>query len=124
MSAQMIAVPSGLLDSLQPIARDRGQSVETVVEEAVREYLREQRHAYLLAEMGRFRQRHAELLVGYRGQFVAMRDGQVIDQDFDGGALDARVHREHGEQPVLIVQVTETPEQEFTLRNPKLEVAP
>jgi hypothetical protein len=124
MSAQAIALPSELFNSLEQIARERGQSVESVAEEVVREYLREQRHAYLLVEMERFRQLHAELLKDYRGQFVAMRDGQLIDHDPDGGALDARMHRAHREQPILIVQVTETPEQEFTIRSPRLETAP
>jgi predicted transcriptional regulator len=124
MGAQVVALPSELLDSLQQIARDRGQSVEHVVEEVVREYLREERHAYLLSEMERFRNQHAELLARYRDQYVAMRDGQLIDRDADGSALYARVRRQHGEQPILIVQVTESPEQEFTVRNPKLETAP
>ena len=124
MSAQTIALPSELVHSLEQIARERGQSVEYVAEEVVREYLREQRHAYLLAEMDRFRQRHAELLKDYRGQFVAMRDGQMLDSDADGGTLYARIHQAHGDLPVLIVQVTETPEQEFTIRNPRLEIAP
>jgi predicted transcriptional regulator len=124
MSAQAIALPSELVDSLEQIARERGQSVQQVVEEVVREYLREERHSFLLAEMERFRTQHAELRASHPDQYVAMRDGLILDSDADGGALYARVSRQHGEQPILIVKVTETPEQEFTVRNPRLETAP
>ena len=85
------------------------------------QFLREQRHTRLMAEMERFRAQHAELLEVYRGQFVGFYDGKVLDRDEDGGALYARLRHQHGDLPILIVQVTETPEQEVTVRNPKLE---
>ena len=124
MSAQAIELPSELVNSLEQIARERGQSLERVAEEVVREYLREQRHAYLLAEMERYRSQHAALKASHFGQYVAMREGRMLDSDADVGALDARIHRKYGGQPVLIVKVTETPEQEFTVRSPKLETTP
>jgi hypothetical protein len=122
VSAQTIAIPSELLESLQQIAQDSGRSVEDLVEDVFREYLRDQRHAYLMGEMDRFRSRHADLLRSYRGRYITMRDGQVIDNDSDGGTLYARVREQHGEQPILIVQVTESPEQEYTILNPRLEM--
>jgi hypothetical protein len=123
MSTQSITLPPQLLNPLQQIASEKGRSVETLVEELVSGYLREQRHTQLLAEMERFRAQHVELLTKYRDEFIAMREGRVLDHDADGGALYARLRRQHGDLPILIVQVTETPEQEFTVRNPKLETA-
>ncbi len=122
MSTQ-ITLSSQLLDPLRQIASEKGRSVEAIVEEVVADYLRHQRHALLLAEMERFRARHVELLAKYRGQYIGLREGRVLDDDSDGGALYARLRRQHGDLPILIVQVAETPEQEFTIRNPRLETA-
>jgi hypothetical protein len=121
MSAETITLPPQLLSPLQQIAREKGQSVEAVVEDLVRDFLRDQRHAHLLVEMERFRAQHAELLARFPSQYVGMRDGQVLDHDPDGGLLYARLRRQYGELPILIVQVTQTPEQEITVLSPKLE---
>ncbi len=124
MSAQtIITLSPQLAQPLQQIAQERGQSVEAVVESLIAEYLREQRHTRLLAEMEQFRTQHPHLLAAYRGQFVGMRDGQVLDHDADGGALYTRLRRQYGDTPILIVEVADSPEQEFTVRNPRLETA-
>ncbi|MCS6846055.1 MAG: DUF5678 domain-containing protein [Caldilineales bacterium] len=101
---------TGLLEAL---AQQQQTSIQTIVEDLIERFLREQRHASLLEEMERFRQLHPELLARYRGQYVAMVGGQVVDSDLDGGELYMRVVRRYGDQPVLIVEVTEQPEQEF-----------
>lgn len=98
---------------LQALAKQQQAPVETIVEELIDRFLREQHHASLLQEMERFRQQHSELLVPFRGQYIAMLNGQVVDSDADGGALHTRLARRYSDQPVLIVEVTEQPEQEF-----------
>lgn len=109
-----IDVRYDLIKPLQHLAAERGESVNTIVEHLIADYLREQRHRYLMDEMERFRSRHAELWPQYEGQFIAMRDGDVLDSDADGGKLYARLREQYGDLPVLIVQVTDEPEQLFT----------
>jgi hypothetical protein len=109
-----IDVPSELIKPLQQLAVERGQSVAAIVEQLIADYLREQRHRYLVAEMERFRHLHADLRQQFEGQYVALRDGQVLDHDGDGGILYGRLRERYGDLPILIVQVTDQPEQLFT----------
>lgn len=101
------------ISPLQELAKQQQAPVETIVEELIDRYLREQRHAALLQEMEHFRQQHAELLAQFRGQYIGMLSGLVVDSDPDGGALHTRLARRYGDQPVLIVEVTDQAEQEF-----------
>lgn len=109
----VIELSPNLLNPLQQVARQQQASVEEIIEELIDRYLREQRHSQLLQEMDRFRQQHSQLLHQYRGTYIGMLDGQVLDSDADGGALHTRLTRQYGAEPILIVQVTDQPEQEF-----------
>ena len=73
--------------------------------------------------MDRFRAKHSELLNKFKGEYIGMHNGEVLDHDVEGGALHKRLRQQHGSLPILIVQVSESPEQQFTVRNPKLETA-
>ena len=109
----VIELSPRLLNPLQLLARQQEASVEEIVEGLIDRFLCEQRHAQLLQEMERFRQQHFQLLPQFRGKYIGMLDGQVLDSDADGGALYTRLTRQHGELPILIVEVTDQPEQEF-----------
>jgi hypothetical protein len=50
-----------------------------------------------------------ELLPAYRGKFVAIHDGQVVDSDTDDMALVRRVHARVGYVPIHVRRVTERP---------------
>lgn len=115
-----IEVSAELFRPLQQLAAERGESVGAIVEQLIVDYLREQRHHYLLGEMERFRAHHSELHQQYAGSFVALRDGQVLDHDADGGTLYARLRRQYGDLPILIVEVTDQPEQVFTRLSKRL----
>ncbi len=110
------------ITSLKVLARQQQTPVETIVEELIDRFLREYRHESLLQEMERFRQQHAELLAQFRGQYIGMLNGQVVDSDADGGALHIRLARRYGDQPVLIVEITDQPEQEFRRLSRRLVV--
>lgn len=109
-----IELPYKLLNPLEELATRHGSSVESLLEDVISDYLRKQRHEQLLQEMDRFRAQHSLLKDQYAGQFIGMVDGRVLDHDADGGTLYKRLHQQYGELPILIVQMTDTPEQEFT----------
>lgn len=109
-----IDVRHELIEPLEQLAHARGETVNTIVEHLIADYLREQRHLYLIDEMERFQSRHGELRPQYEGQFIALRDGEVLDSDANGGQLYARLRQRFGDLPVLIVEVTDEPEQFFT----------
>ena len=109
-----IDVRHELIKPLQQLADERGETVNNIIEHLIADYLREQRHRYLMEEMERFRSRHRELWMQYEGQYIAMRDGKVVDSDADGGQLFTRLRQRYGDLPILIVEVTDEPDQLFT----------
>jgi hypothetical protein len=50
-----------------------------------------------------------ELLPGYRGKFVAIHEGKVVDSDADDIALVQRVHAQVGYVPIHVGLVSEQP---------------
>jgi hypothetical protein len=50
-----------------------------------------------------------ELLKTHKGKWVAIYQGQLVDEDDDRQALSVRIHARYGyDEPVLITQVLET----------------
>ena len=49
---------------------------------------------------------HAQLVSIYEGKYVAVLNGQVVDNDVDEGALMQRVYQKFGYQPVYVQWVT------------------
>jgi len=109
----MITVPlrSNLADQLQNEATRRHTSVEVLANDWLEEQLWEAKREKINEEAERFRAQHSELLVQYAGEFVAMRDGVVIDHDPDLAALHDRVRAKYGDEPILMAPVTPEPEQ-------------
>lgn len=70
-------------------------------------------------EQRAFESQHSELLQQYRGCYIAMVDGQVIDNDLDRMALRRRIRQRYGEAPVLITLVDEEPIQTVRVRSPR-----
>ncbi|NTU61844.1 MAG: hypothetical protein HGB05_00210 [Chloroflexi bacterium] len=116
-----VPIDANLAASLQQVAAESGKPLEVVMNDLVQNYLREQRHTQLLAEMDRFRANHPDLVSKFKGEYIGLHNGEVLDHGVDGGALHKRLRQKYGSLPILIVQVTESPEQEFKVRHPKLE---
>jgi len=95
--------------------------VPTLLDQAVREYLDRLAEQKIIAESKAFRAMHAELLQQYRGEYVAVHDGKVVDHDEDICALNRRIRARYGHRAVLLQQVTERPEIELVIKSPKLE---
>ncbi len=68
-----------------------------------------------------FLEQHQELLRTKKGQYVALHEGQVVDQDQDGRSLYLRIRTKYGQIPVLIRQVTEQGQRVLIFRSPRLE---
>ncbi|HSN75105.1 MAG TPA: hypothetical protein VL334_08450 [Anaerolineae bacterium] len=71
-------------------------------------------------EQSAYERQHERLLEQYRGQFIAMRHGQVIDHDLDRLALRRRVRQQLGDIPVFFTLVEDESIQTFWMRSPKL----
>jgi hypothetical protein len=81
-----------------------------------------ERRSQLAAEQAAWYARPHSERQRYHGEFVAVRDGQVVDHDPDQRSLYLRVRARFGHVPVLIVHAdwTETPV--YTIHSPRLEM--
>ena len=71
-------------------------------------------------EQRSFESQHNDLLELYRGSYIAMVHGQVVDVDSDRLALRRRIREQRGDAPVLITLVEDEPIQTFWIRSPRL----
>jgi hypothetical protein len=74
--------------------------------------------AALLQEKQRFELLKPALLRTHLGQFVAIKNGQVVDADRDQIEVARRVRQKYPDVPVLIIEVAETP-RVFHMRSPR-----
>lgn len=71
-------------------------------------------------EQRAFESQHSDLLKQYRGRYIAMIGGQVVDHDLDRVALRRRIRQRYGSSPVLITSVEDEPVQTVWIRSPRL----
>ena len=116
-----MALSNETVAQVRKMAAQIGEPPEALIERAVRQFLRAQTHHAIHREAQAFRAQHAELLSRYSGRYVAMVQGQVIDDDSDQVALLARVEARYPDTPVLISQVTPDIEECYTVRSPRWE---
>ncbi|MDM8527400.1 DUF5678 domain-containing protein [Anaerolineales bacterium HSG24] len=77
----------------------------------------------LQAEIEAFEQLYPTLKQQYDGQFVAIYQGQIIDSATDFESLFLRLQDRLATQHILIQQVTNSPQELYHLRSPRLEVS-
>lgn len=109
-----------LMEDLKQLAAQRGESIENVLGDLVRNYVREARRERIREESEHYQAMHARLKEEYLGQHVAIHEGRLVDHDPDPVALLRRVRERFGRTPVLITQVGGKPVREFMIRSPRL----
>jgi hypothetical protein len=115
-----IAIRDELIRSVEKLAQDQGTDAESLVNAWIERELALAREQRIREESARFRTQHSALHAAYAGEYVAMRDGQVLDHDPDVQALYLRMHERFGDEPILIAPVTETPDPTYNMRSPRL----
>lgn len=128
-----VALSDHTVERLQQMAVKRHVAVKDVLEEAVEFYLihapedeydeefeiwEQTQQRLIAAEMQHYLRQHEQLLTRYRGQYIAMYQGEVVDHDTDEVALSRRVRTRYGETTLLITPVLPEPIQKLTLRSP------
>ena len=105
-----------LVKQLQQVASEQAMLPEELLETAVRTYLRQIEREKIKAEVEAFHSMHAELVEKYLGQYVAIHNGKVVDQDEDFQSLHTRIRQRFGRQPVLLRRVEAEPERVLVFR--------
>ncbi len=116
-----VTLKPDVAEQVSQLAEETQTQAETIVDEALRNYLAQARREKLEAENLAFEQQRMTLLAQYRGEYVALHGGRVIDHDRDVRALHLRVFAKLAHMPVLLKQVTESPDRELLLRSPRFE---
>lgn len=106
---------------IEQLAQVLATPTDALIDQAVRDYLERQEDEKLESEQQAFEQQRADLMKHYRGEYVAVHNGEVVDHDPDLGVLHQRVWMRLGETPVLLKPVTEAPEGDLVWRHFHLE---
>lgn len=133
-----IPLPDSLLARLRQTAQQDGLSLPLLFEQMLDTYLRSRQQSKpengaeqgddpqasetfdpMDREVAAFRQLHVSLLKHYRGEYVAIHQGQLVDHDSDKVALLERIEKTYPDEFVLIRPVQEQPEREFYFRSPR-----
>ena len=119
-----VPLDSALAETLDELARAQGLSLEQVMDNAVRHYLRQARREKIQVEAEHYRALHTQLRAQYPDQHVAIHEGQLVDHDADAEALVRRLHERYGSTPVLVTHVNSQPVPEYVVRRPQLDPIP
>lgn len=117
----MIDLSSETIQELSIVAETQDVSVNDLAEKAVQQFLRQLEREKIKHEAVVFRQRHAEFVHIYLGQYIALHFGEVVDHDKDFQQIHYRIRQRFGRQAILIRKVTPSPERVLTIRTPYLE---
>src|SRR3990172_1877017 len=116
-----VTLKPDVAEQISQIAGESKMETEAVVDTAVRAYLRKRAEEKIRAEQKEFNEQKESLLVKYKGEYVAVHNGEVIDHDPSIGELHRRVHKSLGRIPVLLKKVTDEPDRVLVFRSPKLQ---
>lgn len=100
-----ITMEPELYRSIEKLAEAEQVSIDTCLIEAVKHYSWELKRRKISQESKIYQTRHRELKEKYLGQYIAMRDGQVVDNDVEFEDLLKRIREQYGDAPVLMTRV-------------------
>ena len=113
-----ISLTPELTESLESAALQSQRSVSELIQEAVSGYLAARWREQLEQEITAYESMHAELWRDLPGMWVAIHNGELVDQDRDKVALYRRTRDRFGRIPVLMREVKAAPTEEIWLRTP------
>ena len=114
-----VTLKPDIAEQVSQMAEATHTEAEVLVDQALRSYLVQLRHAIIRAETEAFEQQRSTLLTPYRGEYVAVHQGRVIDHDPNLRTLHLRVFAQLGRTPVLLKRVGDEPERELIFRSPR-----
>ncbi len=121
----LVLEKSALVETLEQIANLRHTTAISLLHLAISEFLEKATQQKIKEEDAAFIKLHSQLVTPYLGRYVAIHNGEVVDNDTDVRALHLRIRQQFGRIPVLLRQVTAEKEpRDLILRSPKLETRP
>lgn len=121
MDTKTLTLAKETVENLQQTANNLGISSASLAEKAIRQYLRREAAKKIRKEESFFRQQHESLLKTHKGKYIAMHNGQVIDNDSDELALYLRIRQKYPALGILIKKVTFEVDEVWQMRSPRME---
>jgi hypothetical protein len=120
-----ITLPDSIYQQAQRLAQSTQQNVQEVLTEVITKNfnpfpVHENRFA-MLQEVEAFKLLHPQLVKQYKGQYVAVFHGQVVDHDDDPVELHYRVKSQFPGETVLHRKVEDDPDPILRFRSPRLK---
>ncbi len=115
-----IQLDASLVARLREAAEWKGISLEEATQEAALSYIGHYGRAKVEKEQAIFEQEKSELLKKYRGRYIAMHNGEVVETAANLRALRNKVFAHFGYTPMLHTLVTDEPDREIVVRSPRL----
>lgn len=115
-----LLLPEYIVNKLQRAAKLKAMDIPRLLDEVVDRYLEEKVLSQIEKEQQSYEAQHDQLLEQYKGEYIAMQNGQVIDHDSDRVALSHRVRARYGNAPMLITPVLAQARQTIVVRSPRL----
>lgn len=123
METAILTLTKETVAGLEEMASQIGVSSADLAEKAIRQYLRREADKKIIQEETAYRAQYPQLKDQYAGQYIAMHNGQVIDNSPDEMALYRRIRQQYPLFGILIKQVTSTIDDVWHVRSPRLEQA-
>jgi len=120
MTATLTLQQSALIEQLEQVATEQSTTAEDLLHAAVIEFLDRTARQKIHVESEAFRKLHPDLLTKYKGQYVAIHNGQVVGYNQDARELYLQMRKQYGHIAVLIRLVSDRVEQELVFRSPRL----
>ena len=112
----VITVEPELYRRVEEAAQEHRASIDEILAEALRLYLWEEERRKIEQESTAYRRQHAQITSQYLGEYIAMREGQIVDHDPDFATLRQRIRQQYRHTPVMITLVEAQPERPLTRR--------
>ena len=114
----VITLQPDLWITLEQDAAQEQKNVSEFVTDAIAYDIHARQQAKLDQEIAAYEAIHPELKQKYLGNWVAIHNQKLIDQDADRVALYRRVRIQYGKTTILLRQVQEQPVDEIWWRTP------
>ena len=116
----MVTIQEQTARQLEQIARHHATSVDALAEQAIRNYIRIEAKQILAREAEAFAAMHKDLVQKHLGQYVALRQGVLVDFDENQLNLLLRIEERFPDEVILIRQVSLEPEKIYNIRSPRI----
>jgi hypothetical protein len=106
----VIEIAQQWIDELAELQQNSSAAtINASVTVALQQYLFRQRQEKIARERRWYEAHHPDLVQQYRGQHIAVHNGQVIDADQDGRILSKRIRQQYGRMAIAMIHVADIP---------------